>query len=104
MASTSPACSRVKKVKAPMAWAFSAAATSAGQLAASQAALLADTDFKRNFRLLSLMANLRAKLVFRVSGNAARHHIDRAIHVAIGGDHNALAGLVVGHKGVGQRL
>src|ERR1700744_2381916 len=38
-----------------MVWAFSAAATSAGQLAISQAALEALKDLRRKFRLLSLM-------------------------------------------------
>jgi hypothetical protein len=42
-------------VKLPIAWAASAAATSAGQLAASQAALVALKDLRRKFRLLSLM-------------------------------------------------
>jgi hypothetical protein len=42
-------------VKLPIPCAFSAAATSAGQLAASHAALDALKDFRRKFRLLSLM-------------------------------------------------
>jgi hypothetical protein len=53
----------VKKVKLPMAWAFSAAATSAGQLAASQAALVAEKDFRRKFRLLSLMTASPSNIV-----------------------------------------
>jgi hypothetical protein len=46
-----------------MVWAFSAAATSAGQLAVSQAALLALKDFRRKFRLLSLMTASPLKLI-----------------------------------------
>ena len=73
MASTSRRLRGVKKAKLPIAWAFSAAATSAGQFAASQAALEAPTVLKRKLRLLSLMANLR-KLLFGVSGDAVRRH------------------------------
>ena len=48
---------------APIAWAFSAAATSAGQLAASQAALLAEKDLRRKVRLLSVMTASPLKLL-----------------------------------------
>jgi len=55
-------------VKAPIAWAFSAAATSAGQLAASQAALVAEKDFRRNFRLAVTHDRFSLKLIVSDTG------------------------------------